>query len=419
MNRKWQCLIWLSISGLLLAGCAQTLNMQAEAQLSQKNYDVAIAQFQEYLKQNPEDYQARGRLGAAYLGKGDTITAIETLRKVLKQVPGDPQATLHLGLALLQAGDKAAAMNVWRAYQNPQQPLVYQEIQRQLTLLDMIEGRELAKKALAAEKQLQTPKATPGTLAVLPYSDLPPDVTLRPLQKGLASMIVTDLAAIKSLQVIERLRLQALLDEMKLGMSGFVAENTAPRFGKLVGAEHLVAGTMASKTQVLRVNSSIASTLKKDMVGSFGVDGEIAKFFTIEKEVVAQIIKTLKLSPTPQEKDAIEKVHTKNLQAFICYGQGLDSLDEGRWQQAMEYFSCAVREDPQFILAINALLSCPKDTTPTLASLLAQSPGQFSALVRSAIEAASSEQVSADTRRAEAQTSEEKGDGGGGGGGGH
>lgn len=424
MNRESKiiALMCLLIGGLMLAGCATPLNKKAENQLSRKDYPAAIASYQEHLAKNAGDMQARGQLGVAYFMNGDTQRAIAEFHLVLDQIPDDPQASLHLGLALLQAGKRAEAMSVWRGYRNRNQPTLYREIKRQLTLLEMVDGRELAKKALASEQQLQTQKPMPGTLAVTPYSDSPPDVKLRPVQKGLAAMIMTDLAAIKALKVVERLRTQALIDEMKLGMSGLVDEKTAPRFGRLVGVEHLVAGTMASNIQQLRVSSVLASTLRKDMVDSFGVEGEMAKFFVVEKEIVSQIVKTLNLSPTPAEKAVVDRQHTKNLKAFICYGQGLDSLDSGNWKQAREFFSCAEREDPQFVLAIEALNSCPADTTPPLSSLLSMSSAQFSESVRSAVEAAVARQTSADAEKAAELAASEKGgggDGGGGGGGGH
>jgi TolB-like protein len=417
MNGKLKLFITagMLVIGLMLAGCVQMLNVKGELEFARKNYDAAIANFQEYLIKNPGDHQARGRLGAAYLAKEDTAMAIETFRKVLDQVPGEPQASLQLGMALLKAGDRAAAMTVWRGYRNPGQPLVSREIKRQLTILEMIEGREIAKKALAEEKKLQTAKANPGTVAVTPFADRPPDASLRSIQKGLAAMIMTDLAAIKSLQVVERLRIQALIDEMKLGMSGLVDEKTAPRFGRLVGVEHLVAGTMAGAASLLRVRTGIASTLKRDVIGSFGVEGEMAKFFALEKEIVWQIVKTLKLSPTQAEKDVLDRHHTKNLKAFNCFGQGLDALDGGSWQKAREFFTCAVTEDPQFGLAVEAADSCPADGTPPLASLLSLNPAQLSAQVRSAVEAAAADQASADSEKAAAREAMERSGGGGGG----
>lgn len=408
----------LVLAGLIVAGCAQTLVFKGEAQLANKNYDEAIATFSSYLTTNPNDHQVRGRLGIAYLGKKETAKAIEAFRQVLAQVPDDPQASLHLGLALLETGNRRETIDLWRAYRNQQHPLVYQEVRRQLTLVEMVDGRELAREALKQEKKLQAGKAAPNTLAVTPYGDKPADPSLRPVQKALGAMITTDLAAIKALKVVERLRLQALIDEMKLGMSGLVEEKTAQRFGRLVGVEHLVTGTLAKKAELLRAATVLASTVKQKMSGSFGSEGEMAKFFMLEKEIVQGIVKALQLTPSAAEKTALEKPHTKNEKAFLCFGQGLDALDGGNWQQARGGFECAVKEDPQFVLAIEALLSCPADNAPPLATLLTMTPAQLAASAQAAIAAATAAQAGKEAEQAAAQAEANKGDGGGGGGGG-
>src|SRR4051812_48202211 len=51
------------------------------------------------------------------------------------------------------------------------------------------------------------------------------------LRKGLADMLVTDLAAVEGLQVVEREKLQKLLDEMKLQRGKFFDPKTAQVLG--------------------------------------------------------------------------------------------------------------------------------------------------------------------------------------------
>ena len=113
-----------------------------------------------------------------------------------------------------------------------------------MTLVIIAESQQLAKKAIAEEDKLETVPLNANTVAVCYYQDLSPDKSMLAFQKGLAAMVITDLSKIKSLKVIERLRLQALLEEMNLGQTGIVDEKTAPRVGRLVGAENLVVGNL-------------------------------------------------------------------------------------------------------------------------------------------------------------------------------
>src|SRR5438445_1188962 len=62
------------------------------------------------------------------------------------------------------------------------------------------------------------------------------------LQKGIAGLMISDLAAGAAVRVVERDELQKLLDEQNLGAAGRVDPQTAAKIGKLVGARYVVTG---------------------------------------------------------------------------------------------------------------------------------------------------------------------------------
>jgi TolB-like protein len=61
--------------------------------------------------------------------------------------------------------------------------------------------------------------------------------------KGIADVLITDLAASAKVRVVDRTRIQQILDEQKLTKDGAVDANTAVRIGKLLGACYSVYGT--------------------------------------------------------------------------------------------------------------------------------------------------------------------------------
>ena len=63
---------------------------------------------------------------------------------------------------------------------------------------------------------------------------------MAPLAKGFAEFTAIDLAKVKSLRVIDRLKIDMILDELQLSASGAVDPSTAPRMGKLLGSKHLM-----------------------------------------------------------------------------------------------------------------------------------------------------------------------------------
>lgn len=61
--------------------------------------------------------------------------------------------------------------------------------------------------------------------------------------KGIADVLITDLASSTKVRVVDRTRIQQILDEQKLTKEGAVDATTAVRIGKLLGACYSVYGT--------------------------------------------------------------------------------------------------------------------------------------------------------------------------------
>lgn len=60
--------------------------------------------------------------------------------------------------------------------------------------------------------------------------------------KGIADLLISDLAANPAVRVVERERIQALLQEQDLVRQGAIDPQTAVRLGKLLGVRHMVTG---------------------------------------------------------------------------------------------------------------------------------------------------------------------------------
>ena len=399
----------------VLSGC--TSYMKGTMDLERNNYEAAIESFQQELSKNPDNWRARQQLGFAYLKTGRNDEAIAALQYVLGQEPGistafgyapgninrglgqkpgDPFATYNLGLAYLYNGQRSEALETWKSYQNKREPLVEDEIKKQLTVIEIFDSIHLAKQALEDEKKLETSPPKPGTIAVFYFKDLSTNNQFRYLQKAMAEMIITDLAQIKSLQVLERVRVQFLLTEMQLGQTGIVEEKTAPRAGRLLGAENLIVGSLEPGSLVAK--ASVASTTTEDIVGAFSVTAEQEEFFVLEKEIAYNILKVLSVTITPEEEEQFKKYHSKNLQAVIYFGQGLDALDAGKWKDARLFFKIATEEDPDFKLARYYLERCPAATVASLSTLGAMTVDQLATNVEEAVDEAlaSQEAVIAD-----------------------
>src|SRR5262249_32672403 len=77
-----------------------------------------------------------------------------------------------------------------------------------------------AKLAVANEARLNAETIPPRTLAVVPFTVATRDTLLTPLGFGLADLLTTDLSQSSQLQMVERLRIDAILRELRLVDAG-------------------------------------------------------------------------------------------------------------------------------------------------------------------------------------------------------
>ncbi len=384
-----------------------TSRMAGRFDMRQGDYPSAIQNYLEVVSKNPDDWQAQEQLGIAYYKSGQIPEAVSALKTALQNNPDAADARYHLGLAQLKAGRRDEAIQNWEEYENPDAPLVQGEVKKQLNLLQINNSLQFAEEALAQEAALQTQTPRPNSVAVFYFKDLSPENQFEYLQKALASMIITDLSRVESLNVIERLKVQYLLEEMELGSTGIVDQSTAPRTGRLLGAEHLVFGTLDSGI----VNQTgVASTQKKDVIAAFDLREEQEKFFVLQKEIVDKVLQVLNARPKPSEKRRISRYHTKNLKAATFYGQGLDARDRGQWKEAKVFFRKALKEDPDFFLAFWQSDTSPDEFAPSLEQLARMSPSAIADSAENAIQAARFRQRSAASRTRQQPVQKSTGD---------
>ncbi len=224
-----------------------------------------------------------------------------------------------------------------------------------------VEDREWAKEALSSEKDLAA-SVSPNTIAVLNFNNITELQELNPVEKGMAIMLISDLAKLERFQIVERARMQALIDELVIAEQGVTAPETTARLGKMLGAERVVGGDILMLMRdTFKLNSNLLEVPTESITGHPQAQGELlAELFKMEKELLFEIIAQLKITPTPEEEEKLKKNLTDNLQAFLYLIEGLEHSDKGNNLQALESFENAGTADPGLTLAdqlINEILT--------------------------------------------------------------
>lgn len=371
---------WPLIVLLAFYGC--TAMSKGDFRLQAGMPEAAIPYYQQHLSENPDDWKAHRNLGIAYYKSGQPENALKELTIASEASPNDQETVYYLGLAESAAGDSLKAAKTLRGFYHPDET-VQKKVDQSVTLLEIKGGLDWAKEALDEEAKLQTTPPQPNSIAVCYYKDLSSDNQFRYLQKAMTEMIISDLAKVKTLSVVERVRVQYLLEEMEMGRTGIVDQSTAPRTGSLLGAEHLVIGTLDSGSIVSK--TGMASTTKKTVVAAFSLTEDHGDFFQLQKKIVHNILRIINVTPTPIEREQVDEEHTRSFQAVVHYGHALDAQDRGDWKEAKKYYCLALQEDPNFKLAFWGSQSCPDGDAPGIGALGGMSAAEMSAYVDTVI----------------------------------
>jgi TolB-like protein len=331
-------------AGLVLgAGCASV----------QPTPQVAITRLEAQRAASPKSVDVLRALGIQYYKAQRYADARTALTDAAKIAPTDGVVALYLGMSAEAMNDMPAAKAAYASYLKVGRT---QRVRRQLEgRLAAMQRRELqtaAKAAIAQEATLSTTPGSKTTVAVMPFHFSGPDSSLQPLERGFADLLATDLSRVKALTIVERARLQAILDEIKLSQTGAVDSTTAVRAGKLIQAGTLVQGSLLQNGDKLRTDAAVVSVATSALSPSGAAEEQsLDHLFDMEKRIALALVSTLGVQITTAERNAIEQRPTKSLQAFLAYSQGLAYEDQGRFDDASRAYANAARIDPGFGVA--------------------------------------------------------------------
>jgi len=156
------------------------------------------------------------------------------------------------------------------------------------------------------------------TIAVLPFRNDSPDSTNAHIN-GLMESILTNLSNIEGLDVrsrtsVENYRgsnksLKEIARELKVS---YIVEGSGQKFGN----EILI------KIQLLEAKTDrhlLSKEYRKEI-------NEVKDFIDLQSEIAYDIVSKIESKITPKEKEKIEELPTKNLQAYNCYLRGIEYL---------------------------------------------------------------------------------------------
>jgi len=322
---------------------------------AQQGTDATLTKLERSRTANPSSVAALRALGIAYYKRQRFADARSVLDAARRLDPRDGVSALYAGLSAEALEDFTSAKDAYNAYlQVGKTRSVRNDIRSRLVSLSRKELHAAAKVAIANESRVASQVGDPRTVAVLPMTFSGTDQTLAPLSRGMSDLLINDLARSPDLQVLERDRVQAMVDEIALGQSGRADATTSVRAGKLVRASRVVQGAI---TQVglrnVTVNAAIMTVATSEQQGKDVQNSDVIdQIFAIEKTIALGLFDQLGVRLSAADRAAIEQRPTRSLQAFLAFSNGLLAEDEGRYDDAARFFDQARTIDPGFGAAL-------------------------------------------------------------------
>ncbi len=195
------------------------------------------------------------------------------------------------------------------------------------------------------------------TVAVLPFVNSAigrDNADLAPLSKGIADLLLIDLAQNTGIRVVERENLERLLAEQNLARDGRVDDATAVRIGKLLGAKHMVTGSFVTDMRGgMRVTLKSIDSETGEVVWTHVEPGRTEEFLDIVAKAGKAANAGLKLPAlTPQARQMSEAKAEKQkkvpFQAVMMYSRAIAAQDAGNKTEAIQLFQQTIDRFPEF-----------------------------------------------------------------------
>ena len=204
-----------------------------------------------------------------------------------------------------------------------------------------------------------TPTSTPApegvqavkSIAVLPFTNTSADPENEYFTDGMAEEIINALSKIKSLGVASR--------TTTFGFKGTTED--IREIGKKLQVSAVLEGSVRKMGNKIRVSAQLINVSTGLQLWSERYDREIEDVFAIQDEIAQNIVKALRIVLSEEEKKAIEKVSTDNVQAYDYYLRGRTFFHQHRrtsMEFARQMFTRAIEVDPNYARAYAGIADC-------------------------------------------------------------
>ncbi len=186
------------------------------------------------------------------------------------------------------------------------------------------------------------------SVMVLPFKNLSSDADNQYFADGIAEDILNRLSRIKDMRVISKTSSEQFRD----------ITLSAVEISRKLNVNYILEGSVQRENEKIRIHIQFIDAKNDRHLWSENYDRQLTDIFAIQSDIAKNVANELQFVLSPEEKQQIEKIPTKNTEAYNSYLMG-----RFHWYKrtpdaqlkSIEYFEKAISIDPDYALAYTGL----------------------------------------------------------------
>lgn len=202
------------------------------------------------------------------------------------------------------------------------------------------------RKEYSGSYEMERPDPGMKTMAIIDFKNRSIDKKTQydPMEQGFADLFINRLNNSTNLKVVERERIQWILDEIKLqdqhNMEGAV------RMGKQLGVQTLLLGSFIIMGEEIWLGARLVKVESSEILLTDEVKGELEEFFELVDQLGQNISE--KINVNLKELNNEDMSEAPSLDAIMSYSVGLSYLEREDYKNAYDKFQEALKYDPDY-----------------------------------------------------------------------